>query len=128
MDKDIDNDLLLSLMAQDKDFQDFWAAYKPDEIRFPNRKKATFRLWRTRSRAAQKAMLTYVTDNGAPRWKNPYFFVQDFAEPEPTNYNGKANMPKDVPLVRAVYNGKGGIYTRQEAEDFGMDIKGEFSL
>jgi hypothetical protein len=28
-------------------------------------------------------MMQYVKDQGAPKWKNPYFFVQDFPEPEP---------------------------------------------
>jgi len=126
MDKDMDNNLL-SLMAQDKDFQDFWAAYKPDELRFPNRKKATFRLWRTRIQPTRKAMLDYVKHNGAPKWKNPYFFVQEFPDSDPTNYNGARSLPSE-PLVRAVYNGTGGIYTRREAMLFHMDIRGDFIL
>lgn len=45
----------------------------------------------------------------------------------PTNYNGARSLPSE-PLVRAVYNGTGGIYTRQEAELFHMDIRGDFVL
>ena len=36
-------------------------------------------------------------------------------------------MP-DEALVRAIYNGIGGIYTRSEAELFNMQIKGDFVL
>lgn len=46
---------------------------------------------------------------------------------EPTNYNGARSMP-DEPLVRAIYNGIGGIYTQREAELYNMQIKGEFNL
>ena len=45
--------------------------------------------------------------------------------PDPTNYNGARSFP-DEPLVRAIYNGIGGIYTRREAELFNMQIKGDF--
>ena len=46
---------------------------------------------------------------------------------EPTNYNGARSLPAEA-LVRAIYNGTGGIYTRREAEAFVMDIKGDFVL
>ena len=47
--------------------------------------------------------------------------------PDPTNYNGARSFPNE-PLVRAIYNGIGGIYTRREAESFNMQIKGDFVL
>ena len=46
---------------------------------------------------------------------------------QPTNYNGARSLPSE-PLVRAIYNGTGGIYTRREAILFHMDIKGDFIL
>ena len=46
---------------------------------------------------------------------------------EPTNYNGVRSFP-DEPLVRAIYNGTGGLYTRREAELFNMQILGKFQL
>ena len=49
------------------------------------------------------------------------------APAQPTNYNGARSLPSE-PLVRAIYNGTGGIYTRREAELFEMDIKGDFIL
>ena len=66
----------------ENDFNDFWTSYEPDEIRFPNRRAATYLVWQRRSAAARKAMLDYVKDRGAPKWKNPYFFVIDFPEPK----------------------------------------------
>jgi hypothetical protein len=53
--------------------------------------------------------------------------VKEFPEPQPHNLNGARTLP-DEPLVRAVYNGVGGIYTRAEAEMYNMQIKGEFKL
>ena len=76
-DRDIDKDK----KNMDIDFNEFWQAYRPDLIRFPNRKEATLTEWNKRSPAAQKAMLDYVKDKGVPQWKNPYFFVIDFPEP-----------------------------------------------
>ena len=93
---------------------------------YSNRKTVTFRQWKQRTPAARQAMLRYLEANGAPK-KNPFFWVQDFLEPEPTNYNGAHSLP-DEPLVRAVYNGVGGIYTRKEAKLFNMQIKGDFTL
>ena len=102
----------------DKDFNEFWNAYQPDENRFPRRRAATFRAWNERTPAARKAILAKVKAEGAPKWKNPYFYVVDFPEPEPTNYNGR-ELPM-IPLVSACYKGKYGIYSADEAECFGM--------
>ena len=74
MDKD-------NLKVMNEEFNAFWTAYQPDEIRFPNRRAATFVAWGKRSPAARKAMMDYVKDKGVPKWKNPYFFVIDYPEP-----------------------------------------------
>lgn len=45
---------------------------------------------------------------------------------EPTNLNGNIRIDtliKTVPLVSAIYNGRPGIYTFEEAKEYGMDIK-----
>ncbi|MBO5552801.1 MAG: hypothetical protein J5937_01195 [Paludibacteraceae bacterium] len=75
-----------------KDFNEFWNAYQPDENRFPRRRAATFRAWNERTPAARKAILAKVKAEGAPKWKNPYFYVADFPEPEPYNWNGDPRM------------------------------------
>ena len=91
-----------------------------------NRKSATFQQWLKRSLAARQAMSSFLSEHGAPRG-NPFFWVKRFPEPQPHNLNGARSMP-DEPLVRAIYNGIGGIYTRREAELYNMQIKGEFNL
>ena len=90
------------------------------------RKTATFQLWKDRIPAARKAMLQFLNEHGVPD-KSPLFWVKDFPEPQPHNLNGARSLP-DEPLVRAIYNGTGGIYTRAEAELFNMQIKGDFKL
>ena len=106
-----------NLMAQDKDFQDFWNEYKVDLIRFPKRKLATFRLWRTRNPPTRRAILERVRKEGAPRWKNPYFYVQDFLDSEPVFLNG--DEPGDLVQVR--YNGIYKICTRETMQEFGLE-------
>ena len=68
---------------------DFWRLFKVNENLFPNRKAATLGEWRKRSSAARSAMIKELETNGAPRNRNPYFFVQDFPEPEPHFLSGR---------------------------------------
>ena len=91
-----------------------------------NRKSATFTQWLQRSKVARRAMSHFLSEHGAPN-ENPYFWVKRFPEPVPTDYNGK-NIPTDQELFIALYNGKAGIYTCQDAEDFEMTIKKRFEL
>ena len=90
------------------------------------RKTATFRLWKNRIPAVRKAMLQFLNEHGAPD-KSPLFWVKDYPEPVPTNYNGK-DIPGDKELFIAIYHGQAGIYTQQDAEDFEMIIKRRFEL
>ena len=109
----------------DKDFEDFWQAYSPDEIRFPNRKQATYREWCKRFPATRQAMLDYVNSNNVPKWKNPYFFVQDFPDKPPTNYNGSHeydNLVAKGKLCTAEFNGQVGIYSIEDAAAYHMRI------
>ena len=105
--------------------KEFWDYFLPLDLS-RDRKGITFEQWKRRTPAARKAMHRWLEENGAPK-KNPFFWVQDFPEPVPTNYNGK-NIPTDQELFIALYNGKAGIYTRQDAEDFEMTIKKRFEL
>ena len=57
--------------------------------------------------------------------------ISDYKAPEPTNYNGSPDlnrMAENNDMVVALYNGAAGIYTKQDAEDYGMDIKRPFKL
>ena len=50
--------------------------------------------------------------------------ISDYKIPEPTNYNGWS-FPTGAQMVIAIYNGKGGIYTKADAELYNMTIKKE---
>ena len=102
------------------DFNEFWNRYaiSPEYL---NRYYATRDLWEQRTEAAQRAMLDALTAGRTEtKGRNPYFFVQDFPEPAPTNYNGRA-LPNE-PVVTARYNGRWGTYTLREAQLFGLEI------
>lgn len=103
-------------------FNAFWRNYRVDERLFPRRRAATLRLWMDKHPSAREAMLAEVEANGGPKGKNPYFYVQEFAEPEPTNYNGRCLKP-GVTYVIAKYNGVFGTYSLEEAKEFGMEVK-----
>ena len=110
-----------------KEFNELWSTMHVDEVAFPNRKAATMRQWLARSLAARKAMKDQVDKTGPPpKKKNPFFWVQDFPEPRPTNLNGKAaidRLMKTKPLVSAPFHGEFGIFTLEEADLHGMTIK-----
>ena len=101
---------------------EFWGYFQNSE-QAQGRKSATFLLWVKRTRVARQAMSTFLSEHGAPK-DNPYFWVKRFPEPQPTNYNGRS-FPKGAQMVIAIYNGKGGIYTKADAELYGMTIKKE---
>ena len=103
-------------------FNTFWRNYHVDEALFPHRRAATLKLWIDKHPAAREAMLAEVEANGGPKGKNPYFYVQEFPEPEPTNYNGRRLKP-GVTYVIAKYKGAYGTYTLEEAVAFGLEIK-----
>ena len=68
-------------------------------------------------------MLAKVKAEGAPKWKNPYFFIQDFPEPTPTNLNGTlqgAEMLNAKQAKTAFYNGKWGLYSLQDIQLFNL--------
>lgn len=104
------------LLLQRVKFNDLWSVMQVDERRWPNRYAATFNLWRTRSRAAQEAMLEKA--EGGIGAKNPYFFVQDFPEPKP---EWKTGGETDEDLVQVKYNGLYKICTRATMELFGLE-------
>ena len=101
---------------------EFWSYFQASELA-QGRKTATFRLWVKRTVVARQAMSTFLSEHGAPK-DNPYFWVMRFPEPQPTNYNGYS-FPTGAQMVIAIYNGKGGIYTKADAELYNMTIKKE---
>ena len=107
-------------------FNRFWRLYKVDETRFPHRRAATLLLWNEKHPQDREAMLKEVEANGGPKGKNPYFYVQEFAELEPENLNGSGRydaLVKTTPLVSAFYKGSFGIYTLDDALRHNLDIR-----
>ena len=100
----------------DNEFNEFWEAYHPNEIRFPRRRAATFLEWTKRTLAARRAMLAKVKAEGAPEWKNPYFYVQEFPEPQPQFLRGDEGGD----LVQVLYDGKYKICTRETMNIFNL--------
>ena len=102
----------------DKDFNNFWDSYHVNEEKFPNRRAATFREWNNRSPMTRKAILEKVEKEGGPANKNPFFYVQDFPEPQPKFLRGD----EDEDIVQVFYNGKYPLCSRQTAQNFGLTI------
>ena len=70
-------------------FNRFWRLFKVDETLFPRRRAATLKLWIDKHPLAREAMLKEVEANGGPKVKNPYFYVQEFPDPEPQWLTGQ---------------------------------------
>lgn len=104
---------------QDCLFEKFWKFFNPAP-EFHNRRAATQMIFEARSHAAQRAMVE-AAQEGAPGHpgdnQNPYFFVQDFPEPQPVFLRGDEN--EDIVQVR--YNGSFKLCSRTTMELFGLE-------
>ena len=97
------------------DFELFFSKFTP--FQQGNRSAATELLWDRRSPAAQQAMLDEVRD--APQHsvdKNPYFFVQNFPEPQPIWLRGDEGGD----IVQVLYNDAFKLCSRADMELFGL--------
>ena len=104
---------------QDCLFEKFWKFFNPAP-EFHNRRAATQMIFEARSEAAQQAMVE-AAQEGAPGHPgdnpNPYFFVQDFPEPQPVFLRGDEGG--DIVQVR--YNGTFKLCHRATMELFGLE-------
>ena len=96
------------------DFNLFWniAPIAPEYL---NRYYVTRDLWDRRSSAAQDALFKNAAKMAG---KNPYFFVLDFPEPQPTFLRGDEGGD----LVQVRYNGLYKICTRETMELFNLEF------
>ena len=81
------------------------------------------KLWDALSPVAQR-MLVRDIQSGAWYKGRIDWVISDYQVPEPTNYNGRS-FPAGAPMVIAIYNGTGGVYTKADAELYNMEIKKE---
>ena len=80
-------------------------------------------LWDAKTPTEQRLLLRAVKEG---KWSKPRldWTISDYQVPEPTNYNGRS-FPMGAQMVIAIHNGKGGIYTKADAELYNMTIKKE---
>ena len=100
-----------------------------DSFELQRREAACINEWQAMSEAKRQAIFKMLKSRAdgenSDYWKpNPLFLLRDFPEPQPTNYNGRS-FPTGAPMVIAIYNGKGGVYTKADAELYNMTIKKE---
>lgn len=104
---------------QDCQFEKFWKYFDPAP-EFMNRRAATQMIFESRSDAARKALVEAAQEGGGQHpgdQQNPYFYVQDFPEPQPVWKTG-GEINEDLVQVR--YNGAYKICTRATMELFGL--------
>ena len=102
---------------QDCLFEKFWKFFNPAP-EFHNRRAATQMIFEARSHAAQKAMLDSLSlGEGGGRGINPYFFVQDFPDPQPVFLRGDEGGD----IVQVKYNGTYKLCHRATMELFGLE-------
>ena len=80
-------------------------------------------LWNALSPAVQRMLIRDI-QSGAWYKGRIDWVISDYQVPEPTNYNGRS-FPAGAPMVIAIYNGTGGVYTKADAELYNMEIKKE---
>ena len=108
------------------DFEKFWKYFSPS-AEYQNRRAATQMIFEARSDMARQAIIEAAQEGGGYHPgdnPNPYFFVQDFPEPQPHFLSG---VEQDnchaacIPLVQVRYNGAFKICTRDTMETFNLE-------
>ena len=98
------------------DFEKFWLWFSPSP-EFQNRKAATQMIFEARSQVARDSILEAARDGiNCNEDRNPYFFVQDFPEPQPHWLRGDEGGD----IVQVKYNGQFKLCTRATMELFGL--------
>ncbi len=98
-------------------FETFWSLYEvaPE---FQNRRNATKAAFDARTTVAQMEMINslklHPEMKGSP---NPYFFVQDFPEPQPEFLRGD----EEGDIVQVKYNGMFKLCTRETMQRFNLE-------
>lgn len=87
-------------------------------------------LWNNKSPLEKQKLLQALNND---KWFKDTleWTISDFRLPQPRNYNGDMtvdinSLAKSIPMVFAIYNDVGGIYTQQDAIDYQMIIRKDF--
>jgi hypothetical protein len=105
------------------DFLTFWKLFNPAP-EFANRKIATAKIFDEATKAKQIALLRSLPfREGEGVGLNPYFYVNNFPEPTPTNLNGTlqgSEMLNANQAKTAFYDGKWGLYSLEDIQLFNL--------
>ena len=87
-------------------------------------------LWSNLPAVAQRLL---IRDIKSGKWYKGRidWVISDYKVPKPTNYNGSPDlnrMAENNDMVVAIYNDIAGIYTKEDAEDYGMQILRPFKI
>ena len=63
-----------------EEFNHFWELFAVDETLFPHRRACCLRLWHEMPTEKRKTIIENLRTNGAPKNRNPFFFLQDFGK------------------------------------------------
>ena len=113
------NNININKASMQTDFEKFWFYFKPS-AEYQNRRAATQMIFEARSDVARKAIIEAAQEGGGCHpddQQNPYFYVQDFPEPQPLWLRGDEGG--DIVQVR--YNGAYKLCTRATMELFGLE-------
>ena len=104
-------------------FETFWDLFNPTPD-YNNRIAASNLEWDKCSAAKQKAIIQKLQSaHDEVAQPNPFFFIQDFPEPTPTNLNGTlqgAEMLNANQAKTAFYDGKWGLYSLEDIQLFNL--------
>ena len=62
------------------EFNCVWTLFAVDETLFPHRRACCLRLWHEMSQSKRTAIIDDLQRNGAPKNRNPFFYLQDFGQ------------------------------------------------
>lgn len=63
-----------------EEFNRFWELFAVDETLFPHRRACCLRLWHEMPEEKRKAIIDHLRRHGAPKNRNPFFYLQDFGQ------------------------------------------------
>ena len=104
-------------------FDYMWELLNPSH-QFSDRKNACQNLWNSLSLQRQRQIYSHLRDKrgrGEEIEENPYVAINN-ANPHPFNWNGHV-LEKGVQYITAKYNGRWGLYTKEDVEIFGLEVK-----
>ena len=102
-------------------FEDIWSLLKP-KGEYVRRVNACGKLWSEMAYHRRKYIYETIAGlktRGEYVNPNPLFAIKDNDNAEPMNYRGKVS-PAGVRVYSAKWNGKWGMYTREDIETYGL--------